>query len=94
MEAAQPLGGWHAQHRDGLSDGEGTGQGPQEQTRRAEPAVTAYDPGMSVRCAVLCRVSHASPASRRVDRNPDFAWLPRSITRTTISPEGSLGWLP
>ncbi|MET9883444.1 hypothetical protein ABZZ20_09875 [Streptomyces sp. NPDC006430] len=34
---------------------------------------------MSVRTTVLCRVSHASQASRPVDRNLDFAWLPRFV---------------
>ncbi|GGZ73374.1 hypothetical protein GCM10010371_36360 [Streptomyces subrutilus] len=96
MEPAEPLPGRHAQHRGGLSDGERPRQHPQEEARRPEPAATAYDSGMSVRTTVLRRVRHASPASRPVDRNPDFAWLPRFIPRvitwTTISRAGSLGW--
>ncbi|GHB38574.1 hypothetical protein GCM10010347_05040 [Streptomyces cirratus] len=77
MEGAEPLPRWDAQHDGGLSDGEYRRQRPQQEARRPEPSAIAYDPGMSGSTPVLRRVSHASPASRPVDRNLDFAWLPR-----------------
>lgn len=77
MEPAEPLSGRHAQHGGRLSEGEETRERPQEEAYGSEPAVPAYDSGMSVRPAVLRRVSHASPASRPVERNLVFAWLPR-----------------
>ncbi len=75
-ELAEPLARRYAQHGGGLPDGEDSGQRPEQEPRRREPVALAYDPGMSVRTAVLCRVSHASPASRPVERNLDLAWLP------------------